>query len=621
MPERLEFNSDNDKLAQKKQFRIRLYIAFIFTVILFIILIARMTQLQWIEHERYQGLAEGNRISIEILPPTRGKIFDRNHILLADNQPVYTLKLTREKMDDIDAARLAIQVILANIDPKRIQDFFENFKQRNRSKSYTLPFTLTEEQAAQFSVISHKHPGITLTARLKRTYPYGATAVHALGYVGRINQKELKNLDTKRYRGTDIIGKSGIEKYYENILHGSPGIQQVETNVRGRILRKLETLPATPGQDIHLTLDIKLQQFAEALMGNKRGAIIAMDPQNGEVLAFVSTPVFDPNLFVDGIDHKSYNALLNDPNRPFINRAINGRYPPGSTTKPFMALGAIENNFISPNKKIYDPGFLIYKDHRYRDWKRTGHGLVDMNKAIVESCDTYFYELSLDMGIDNIHNALAPFGFGDYTGIDIHGESKGILPSQQWKKETKGKPWFRGETIISSIGQGYNLATPLQLARATSILANRGKIIRPHLVRSHKTETLKQIEIKRISNWEKVITSMKNVMHSKKGTAYQHAQHLPFQIAGKTGTAQVFSLNAGDYDAESLNEKLHDHSLFIGFAPVNNPKIAVAIIAENSGSGSKTAAPIGVKVIEKFLKLYYSDLYYPKINREDTHEN
>ena len=618
MPEYLEFN--NDKFNQNKRFRLRLYIAFLFTLVLFAVLIARMTQLQWLEHERYQGLAEGNRISIETLPPTRGKIFDRNHILLADNQPVYALKLIREKMENINAANLAIQVILNNVEPKRIHVFFEKFKKGNRSKSYTLPFTLSEEQAAQFSVISHKHPGVTLSARLKRTYPYGATAVHALGYVGRINQKELRKLDPKEYRGIDIIGKSGIEKYYESTLHGLPGIQQIETNVRGRVLRKLETLPATPGEDIHLTLDIKLQQFAESLMGEMRGSIVAIDPQNGEVLAFVSMPVFDPNLFVDGIDHKSYNALLNDPNHPFINRAINGRYPPGSTTKPFMALGAIENNFISPDKKIYDPGFLVYKDHRYRDWKRTGHGLVDMNKAIVESCDTYFYELSLDMGIDNIHAALSPFGFGQPSGIDIHGESKGILPSQKWKKEVKGKPWFRGETIISSIGQGYNLTTPLQLARATAILANRGKIIRPHLVRSHKTEALDQIEIKKISNWEKVITSMENVMHSKKGTAQKHAKHLPFKIAGKTGTAQVFSLNAGDYDAETLDTKLHDHSLFIGFAPVNNPKIAIAVIAENSGSGSKTAAPIGVKVIEKFMKTYYSDIYYPEQNSVNPRE-
>ncbi|VAW44990.1 Peptidoglycan D,D-transpeptidase MrdA [hydrothermal vent metagenome] len=603
MPEHLEFNSDSDNFKQKKYFRFRLYLAFIFTLVLFVILITRMTQLQWIEYERYQGLAEGNRISIEVLPPTRGKIFDRNHVLLADNQPVYTLKLIREQMESVDAASLAIQVILDNIKPERIHDFFEKFKKRNRSKSYALPFTLSEEQAAQFSVISHKLPGVTLSARLKRTYPHGATAVHALGYVGRINPKEAKKLDKKEYRGTDIIGKSGVERFYESTLHGTPGIQQIETNVRGRILRKLETLPAIAGKDIHLTLDIELQKFAESLLGEMRGSIVAMNPQNGEILAFVSMPTFDPNLFVDGIDQASYSGLLNNPNRPFINRIINGQYPPGSTIKPFIALGAIENGFISPYKKIYDPGFLLYKKHRYRDWKRAGHGLVNMNTAIVESCDTYFYELSLDMGIDNIHNTMAPFGLGRKTGIDIHGESKGILPSQAWKREVKGKAWFRGETIISSIGQGYNLTTPLQLVRATSILANRGKVIKPHLVRSHKADTLTQIEIKKISNWEKVITSMENVMHHKKGTAYQHAKHLPFKMAGKTGTAQVFSLNAGDYDADTIKETLRDHSLFIGFAPVNDPKIAIAVIAENAGSGSKTAAPIGVKLVEHYLNM------------------
>jgi len=608
MSEHLEFNSDSETFTHKKQFRFRLYVAFIFVLILFSFLIGRMTQLQLFEYERYQGLSEGNRISVETLPPTRGKIFDRNHILLADNQPVYALKLIREKMDNIDAAKLAILVILDNVSPERVHTFFEKFKQRNRSKSYTLPFTLSEKQAAQFAVISHKHPGITLSARLKRTYPHGATAVHALGYVGRINSKELKKLDVKAYRGTDIIGKSGVEKYYEDTLHGTPGIQQIETNVRGRVLRKLETLPAIPGENIHLTLDIELQKFAESLLGDMRGSIVAMDPQNGEVLAFVSMPTFDPNLFVDGIDQKSYSALLNNPDRPFINRAINGRYPPGSTIKQFIALGAIENNYISPNKKIYDPGFLLYKDHRYRDWKRSGHGLVDMNTAIVESCDTYFYELSLDMGIDAIHDTMAPFGFGSHSGIDLHGESKGILPSQAWKMEHKGKPWYRGETIISSIGQGYNLTTPLQLARATAILANRGKIIKPRLVRTPKTEPLEQIEIKKISNWEKVITSMENVMHSKKGTARQHTLHLPFKMAGKTGTAQVFSLNAGDYDADAIREKLRDHSLFVGFAPVNNPKIAVAVIAENAGSGSKTAAPIGVKLAEKYLETQLQDL-------------
>lgn len=602
MSEHLKFNSDSEAFQQKRHFRIRLYLALFFVLVLFIFLANRMAQLQWVEYERYQGLAENNRISIETIPPTRGKIYDRNHHLLADNQPVFTLQFVRENIIDLDSMQAATTQILNDIAPEKIDAFFTKLKSQNRSKSYTLPFSLSEGQAAQFSVISHKYPGATLAAQLKRTYPYGSTAVHALGYVGRINKKELLTLDEKAYRGTDIIGKSGIERFYESTLHGTPGIQQIETNSRGRILRNLETLPAQAGQDIHLTIDIALQEFAESLLEGRRGGIVAMDPRNGEVLAFVSMPTFDPNLFVDGIDQTSYNSLLNDPNRPFINRVINGQYPPGSTIKPFVALGAIENNFITPTKKIFDPGYFLYKGHRYRDWKRSGHGLVDMNAAIEQSCDTYFYELSLNMGIDAIHDTMSPFGFGERSGIDIHGESKGILPSQAWKQEAKGLPWYRGETIISSIGQGYNLSTPLQLARATAILANRGQIIHPRLLKTSHPEDLQQIEIKDVENWERVITSMKNVMHGAKGTARRHAQGLPFQMAGKTGTAQVYSLNSGDYDADTIKEKLRDHSLFIGFAPVNNPTIAVSVIIENVGSGSTTAAPLAVQLISKFLE-------------------
>lgn len=603
MPERLNFNSDEETFQTKKHFRFRLYFAYGFVLLLFSFLIGQMANLQWYDYDRYHGLAEGNRISVETLAPTRGKIYDRNHILLADNQPVYALNMVREKMDDIDEFKRELMKLLDTVPPERIEKYFSKFRKWNRSKSYRLPYSISEEQAARFSVINYKFPGVTLDARLKRVYPYKSTAVHALGYVGRINVKELKTLDEKEYRGTQIIGKSGIERFYESQLHGSPGIQQIETNARGRVLRKLETVPATAGEDIHLTIDINLQAYAESLFTNKRGSLVAIDPQNGEILAFVSMPTFDPNLFVDGIDHENYNRLLYDPNKPFINRVINGQYPPGSTIKPFVALGAIENNFISPNKTINDPGYYDYAEHRYRDWKRTGHGKVNMNTAIAESCDTYFYELSLMMGVDAIHDTMSPFGFGAKTNVDIMGESKGILPSQAWKRATKGKQWYRGETIISSIGQGYNLTTPLQLAKATSILANRGKIIQPHLLRDDlKTTPSEQIEIKKISNWNKVIQGMKDVMHGKKGTARRHGKGLPFKMAGKTGTAQVFNLNQGDYDADELDKRLHDHSLFIGFAPIDNPRIAVAIIAENAGSGSKTAAPMAVKLIKEYLK-------------------
>lgn len=609
MNENLNFHSDAEAHQQKRLFRSRLYFAYGFVILLFGFLIGRMAYLQWFNYEQYHGLAEGNRISVETIPPTRGKIYDRNHILLADNQPVYTLSMIREKMDDIKAFEIALMKLLDTTSPESIEKYFNKFRKWNRSKVYKLPFSISEEQAARFAVISHQFPGVTLTARLKRIYPFKTTAVHALGYVGRINAKELKKLDEKEYRGTQIIGKSGIERFYESRLHGSPGIQQIETNARGRILRKLETIPSTPGEDLHLTIDIKLQQYAESLFQDKRGGMVAIDPQNGEILAFVSMPTFDPNLFVDGIDQTNYSRLLNDPDRPFINRVINGQYPPGSTIKPFVALGAIEMDIISPSKKIYDPGYFDYAEHRYRDWKRTGHGLVDMHKAIVESCDTYFYELSLDMGIDKIHDTMAPFGFGAKTDVDILGESSGILPSQAWKQATKGRPWYRGETIISSIGQGYNLSTPLQLAKATAILANRGKVIQPHLLRDPQKEApTEQIAIKKISNWDKVIQSMEDVMHGAKGTARRHGKGLPFKVAGKTGTAQVFSLNQGKYNAEELAKRLHDHSLFIGFAPVDNPKVAVAVIAENSGSGSKTAAPMAVNLIKEYLKKDYPSL-------------
>lgn len=600
MRDSLQFDTSKSLHKKKSQFRFRLIVAFIFVCVLFLFLIGRMAYLQWINFDRYHSLAEGNRINLEIIPPVRGKIYDRNHRLLADNQPVFSLQLIREDMESIDDFEAEIQKILTDMPAERLQKFMQRFRKGRRAASYQLPHTLSETQAAQFAVISHRFPGVTLTARLKRNYPYNEIGVHAIGYVGRINEKELSKLDEKRYKGTDVMGKSGVERFYESQLQGYPGLQYVETNVRGSVLRKLETEPAIAGQDIQMTLDIQLQEFAEKLLQGKRGSIVAIEPQTGEILAFVSMPTYDPNLFVDGIDGKTYSSLLNDPNRPFINRAINGKYPPGSTIKPLVALGAIERSIISPTKKIYDPGYFEYKGNRYRDWKRTGHGLVDMKAAIAQSCDTYFYELSLDMGIDTIHDSLAPFSLGRKTGIDLYGESQGILPSQEWKMSTKGKPWYRGETIISSIGQGYNLTTPLQLATATAILANRGKQIVPHLVHQPQ-ESFEQIAIQNIDNWERVIDSMVEVMHGKHGTARSLGRNLPFKVAGKTGTAQVFSLNEADYDADSLDKALHDHSLYIGFAPVEKPKIAVAVIAENAGSGSKVAAPIAVEVMKRYL--------------------
>ncbi len=598
------FLDEQENSKQKYLFKQRLWIAFIFVLLCFAIILGRMIYLQILSFNHYHSMAEGNRISFTVIPPTRGKIYDRNHTLLADNQPTYILKFTRERHMDIDALVKQLQTLLPSISEKKMAKFAQNMRHTNTFNQTLSPFYLTEKQAAVIAVNTHKLPGITLAARLKRYYPFGSTAVHAIGYVSRINMDELKTLDPEIYRGTDSIGKSGIEKFYETQLHGKPGLQYIETNAKGRVLRKLSAVPPVPGQDIQLTIDIRLQKYAESLLAGKKGAIVAMNPTNGEILAYVSQPTYDPNLFVDGISQINYNRLLHNKQKPFINRAINGQYPPGSTVKPFVALGALERGLTTAQKKIYDPGYLEFAGHRYRDWKRRGHGLVDLDTAITQSCDTYFYDLALKMGIDTLHDILYPFGFGHKTGIDLPKEASGILPSQAWKKATKGKPWYRGETVIAAIGQGYMLATPLQLAKATSILANHGQIVRPHLniqppPLTEESDTPQQIPIKDIHNWNTVIKAMTHVLHSVHGTAHKYAHHLPFTMAGKTGTAQVFSLKDAEYDANNIKKSLRDHSLFIGFAPVKKPQIAVSVIVENS---SLKAAPLGIKVAKYYLQ-------------------
>ncbi|MDX1795093.1 MAG: penicillin-binding protein 2 [Hydrogenovibrio sp.] len=595
---RHRYKTEAEIAQQKKLFRGRLYFALAFAILFFSILLGRMTYLQWINYNHYHAMSEGNRISVEALSPVRGKIYDRNNILLADNQPVFALKFSKDKITNIDATFHHLRLLLPDIPQKKLEKFYEHLKVASRYRPAYLPYSLTEKEAAIFAANSYKLPGVTLTGKLKRIYPFGSTAVHAIGYVGKINIAEVKDIDAKRYQGTDVIGKTGVEKFYENILHGEPGIQQVETNARGRVIRKLETEPAKPGKDIQLTIDIKLQRYIENYLEGRKAAVVVIEPKTGDILAYVSSPGYDPNLFVDGISSKNYSALLHNPYRPLINRVINGQYPPGSTVKPFVALSALEHGVITSNQKIWDPGYFIFKNHRYRDWKRGGHGVVDMDRAITESCDTYFYELGLDMGIQMIHDSLTPFGFGHTTDIDLYGESKGILPSKEWKRETKGKPWFKGETIIAAIGQGYFLATPLQLAKAVAIMANRGKIITPHLLKGKQLPPQEQIPINKISNWEKVIKAMMNVMHGSHGTARRYTQGLPFKMAGKTGTAQVFSLGDEDYDEDTIKKTLRDHSLFIGFAPVKKPKIAISVIIENS---SVKAAPVAVDIANHYL--------------------
>lgn len=598
MKNKHHYQTESEIFFQKRLFRNRIYFALALALIFFSLLWVRMSYLQWVGYKHYHSMSEGNRISVEAIPPVRGRIFDRNHVLLADNQPVFVLKFSKDKIENIQDSFSILQELLPNLSEERLTRFFDRLKVTSKYRPLYLPYTLSEAEAARFAGHSYQLPGITLVAKLKRMYPFNKSAVHAIGYVGKINQKEFNQLSESEYAGTDVMGKLGVEKYYESVLHGSPGLQQIETNARGRVIQKLESVPAKPGKDIQLTIDIRLQQYIENYLDGKKAAVVVTDPKTGEILAYVSTPGYDPNLFVDGISQVKYQELLKDHNRPLINRVINGQYPPGSTIKPFVALAAIENNIISPYKKIFDPGFLEFKDHRYRDWKRQGHGLVDMNDAVAQSCDTYFYELSLNMGIDLIHDALYPFGFGHHTKIDLYNESVGILPSKAWKRRVKGQTWYKGETIIAAIGQGYFLSTPLQLAKAISIMANRGEIVEPHLLKDNEQTKKEQIPIQNIENWEKVIKAMMDVLHSSRGTARKYGRDLPFKMAGKTGTAQVFSLNEGEYDEENIRKSLRDHSLFIGFAPVKKPKIAISVIIENS---TLKAAPVAVDITKYYL--------------------
>lgn len=598
----LQFDETQSRHLQKLIFTNRIGFAILIILLVTLLLIARMFYLQLFNHEQYLGMAEGNRISIEPIAPERGKIYDRNMNILADNQPIFSLLFHKEHIKDIHKTLEEIQRLIPSISELVIERFTREYQNTSRYRTIRIKHRLTEEEAAKFAVNSYLFTGVTLDAQMHRIYPNGESAVHVLGYVGRINQRDKQKIDNRRYRGTDIIGRIGLESFYEDRLLGQPGLKKVETSAQGRVLQTLETISATSGEDLVLTIDIHLQKYIEDLLDGRRGAVVAIDPRNGEVLAFVSSPGYDPNLFVDGISHQNYNSLLHNPNKPLINRASSGQYPPGSTTKPFIGLGALERKITSMKRKIFDPGYFEYQERRYRNWRRSGHGDTDLHRSIVESVDTYYYELSLDMGVDMMHDIMQPFGFGEKTGIDLPNESRGILPSQAWKMATHGKAWFRGETIISSIGQGYNLATPLQLAKATAILANRGRIVTPHLVQNSVKTTDIQIPIKRREHWEYVIKAMEDSVHTPAGTAWRSSEHLEgIRAAGKTGTAQVFSLNDGDYKEDELDKRLHDHSLFIGFAPVTRPEIAISVVIENAGGGGRVAAPIAMQAINFHL--------------------
>jgi penicillin-binding protein 2 len=600
-----------DHSGESRLFADRVLAAAILVCAGMLLVVGRLVHLQINNHEHFSTLSKDNRVRIEPLPPTRGLIYDTNGILLADNFPLYSLEITTEAIDDLDAAIAELGNIV-DIDESALNRFARLRNRPRRFEGIPIRTNLSQEEVARFAVNGHRFPGVDIRAQLARSYPLGKYTAHVLSYVGRITENELKRIDTTNYAGTDYIGKGGVERAYEDLLHGNVGHQQVEVNARGRILRVIERQQPESGRDLKLFLDIRLQKEAASALGDRRGAVVAIDPRTGGVLALVSRPSFDPNLFVEGISSADYKALRDSPDKPLFNRAIRGQYPPGSTIKPFVALGGLEAGVTGFNNSKWCPGFyqLPGHSHKYRCWKRWGHGSLSMEKAIVQSCDVYFYRLAHDMGIDRLHDFLAELGFGKPTGVDLSGELGGLLPSREWKTRTRAQPWFPGETLIMGIGQGSYLATPLQLAAATAALAAHGRFIQPRVVRatelpgSHGEREIPAV-VRQLPlsprNLGNIIRSMRKVVASEGGTA-KRIRTDAYSIAGKTGTAQVFSVGQKErYRESQVADHLRDHALFVAFAPVEDPRIAVAVIVENGGHGGSVAAPVARRVMDAHL--------------------
>jgi penicillin-binding protein 2 len=573
--------------------------------------LARYYTLQITEYEIYRTQAESNRVQLQPLPPKRGLIYDRNGVLLADNRPSYILSVVIEQVSELEETLAALQELVP-ISESELKKFRKKLRRRRPYEAVPLHFRLTEEERARLAVNRYRLPGVVVDAQLLRHYPHGELFSHALGYVGRINEQEALELDESDYRGTFHVGKVGVEKYYEDILHGDVGYQNVETNAHGRVLRVLERHDPTPGADLVLNLDIRVQQAAFDALGDRRGAVVAMDPLTGGVLALVSTPGFDTNLFVNGISSKDYSALRDSLDVPLFNRAIQGQYPPGSTIKPFMGMAGLESGLITPEYSVPDPGWysLPGDSHRYRDWilriRGTGHApRVALNMAITESCDVYFYDLARRLTIDRMYEYLHPYFLGDRTGVDTTNERRGILPSSRWKREAMAQPWYPGETLSAGIGQGYMLATPMQMAAATSVMASQGVRRTPRLLRAIDGELVVAPELEPIiaskDHWQAVHHGMLDVVHGKRGTARKLAQGIEYHMAGKTGTAQVIGIAQNAvYNEDEVAERHRHHGWFIAFAPAEAPTIVVAIIVENGG-GSGAASPIARKVIDTWL--------------------
>lgn len=599
-----------DHEVDTRLIRGRLIVGAVAVIILTMLLVSRMYYLQVVQFEHHSTLAENNRIHVQSLPPTRGIIYDRNGVVVADNRASFSLTLTRERAGDWESVLDSIIEILELDSDSRA--LFEKRIRQGRRPFEPVPvmFELTEEQIARIAVNQFRLPGVEVAASLVRYYPHKEHFAHSVGYVGRINESELKKLDAVNYSGTHHIGKTGIERFYEDALHGQVGYEEVETNARGRVLRVLKRVEPISGQDIYLTLDIALQEAAEMALDGRRGAIVAIDPNTGEVLAMVSQPSFDPNPFVTGISFKAYGELRDSLDQPLFNRVLRGLYPPGSTIKPMVAIAGLDAGVITPSTRVFDPGFyqLPNNKHKYRNWNRYGDGWVDLDLALARSNDTYFYDLAHKLGVDRLHEYMSRFGFGQRVSLDMFEETAGLMPSREWKRNRYRQSWYPGETLILGIGQGYMQTTPLQLAQATALMASRGKWIRPHLARRVDgvqpvdTDPPADIVLRDPKAWEPARLGMEHVLHGARGTARKVGEAAAYRIAGKSGTAQVVAIKQGErYNREKTQERHRDHALFIAYAPAEKPAIAVAVMVENGESGSGVAAPVAKQVLDAWL--------------------
>ncbi|PSB78902.1 penicillin-binding protein 2 [Photobacterium damselae subsp. damselae] len=620
-----------DHRAESALFFRRALVSFIGIAVLVGVLLTNLYHIQVQEHEDYQTRSNDNRIKIVPVSPNRGLIYDRNGVLLAENRPVYSLEITSEKVPNLEETLLALQEIMG-VTEDDITKFQKERRRTRRFKSVPILDQLNEEQVALFSVNQHRFPGVEVKAYLKRHYPYSDALTHVLGYVAKINDRDIKRLEKaeklSNYKATRDIGKLGIERYYEDQLHGTSGYQEVEVNSRGRVIRTLKYVPPIPGQDLKLNIDIALQLYVQELLTerskdpetgeevvkHKRGSVVVLDPKDDSILAMVSSPSYDPNLFVKGISGKNYRELLNNPDRPLVNRVTLGIYPPASTVKPLIAVAALTEGVVTTKTTRNDPGWWVIPNstsRKFRDWLRWGHGSVNIYKAIEESVDTYFYQVAYDMGIDRLSTWMNKFGYGEYTGVDIHEESKANMPTREWKQARYRQPWYQGDTIPVGIGQGYWTATPLQIAKATSVLVNNGVVHRPHLLQSTiedgvetKTEfkDFPPITGVKQSTWDVAKEGMHRVLYGHRGTARKAFYHTPYQAGGKSGSAQVFGLAENQkYNADELEERLRDHALFTAFAPFEDPKVVVSMVLENAGGGSSNGGPIARKIFDHML--------------------